>query len=311
MGGERILLVDAYSQIYRGYYAIRALTNSKGEYSNAVFAMAKLLLKLEKEYNGCNGAFVFDKGKCTKRLALAPDYKANRPPMPEELRSQIGAIRQLVESFGWKIVENEGSEADDLMGAFAVNFPEQKVWILSSDKDISQVITRDGRVEMLVPSRDGKGLEKRSWQETLDKFGVPPERIVDYLALIGDSSDNIPGVEGIGPKTSAQILSSHSLEELLAEPSLIRKDSWREKLISSAELIRKNISLITLDLTLPDSLRDCREEFFSKAPADKEAIREIAGRYELKSILAEVEKLPGKSGEEEKGTTPCQMEFSF
>lgn len=310
MGGKKLLLVDAYSQIYRGFYAIRALTNSKGEPSNAVFAMAKLLLKLEKEYGNCDGAFVFDKGKCTKRLALSPAYKANRPPMPEELRSQISSIRLLVESFGWKIVESEGSEADDLMGAFAAKFSEREVFILSSDKDVSQVITRDGRVKMLVPSRDGKGLEERGWEETIAKFGVPPERIVDYLSLIGDSSDNIPGVEGIGPKTSCQILSSgEPLAKLLEEPSLIAKDSWREKLTSSREILEKNRALITLDLTLPGELNDWKEEAFHKETPRKEAIRLLVSSFELKSILAEVEKLADVSGEED--SSPCQMEFSF
>lgn len=308
MGGKKLLLVDAYSQIYRGFYAIRALTNSKGEPSNAVFAMAKLLLKLEKEYGDCDGAFVFDKGKCTNRLALSPDYKANRPPMPEELKSQIEPIRLLVESFGWKIVESEGSEADDLMGAFAANFPAKEVLILSSDKDISQVISRDGRVRMLVPSRDGKGLEIRGWEETIAKFGVPPERIVDYLSLIGDSSDNIPGVDGIGPKSSSQILASgNTLEELLKEPSLITKDSWREKLTLAEERIRKNISLISLDLTLPGELASWKEEAFIKTPADKEALRKLVKAFELKSILAEVEKLSDAPGEE----PPAQMEFAF
>lgn len=186
-----LLLIDSYSQIYRGYYAIRALTTAQGIPSNAVFAMTKLLMKLKEEYEGYEGAFVFDKGRPAQRMALAPAYKANRPPMPDDLRSQLEIIRDMIHAFGWNIIEWDGAEADDLIAAAAANFTDRKVLIVSSDKDISQVI--DERVEMLVPDHDGKGFTRRGIEETIAKFGVKPSAIVDYLALIGDSSDNIPG----------------------------------------------------------------------------------------------------------------------
>ena len=184
-----LLLIDSYSQIYRGYYAIRALTTAQGIPSNAVFAMTKLLMKLKEEYEGYEGAFVFDKGRPAQRMALAPAYKANRPPMPDDLRSQLEIIRDMIHAFGWNIIEWDGAEADDLIAAAAANFTDRKVLIVSSDKDISQVI--DERVEMLVPDHDGKGFTRRGIEETIAKFGVKPSAIVDYLALIGDSSDNI------------------------------------------------------------------------------------------------------------------------
>ena len=206
-----LLLIDSYSQIYRGYYAIRALTTAQGIPSNAVFAMTKLLMKLKEEYEGYEGAFVFDKGRPAQRMALAPAYKANRPPMPDDLRSQLEIIRDMIHAFGWNIIEWDGAEADDLIAAAAANFTDRKVLIVSSDKDISQVI--DERVEMLVPDHDGKGFTRRGIEETIAKFGVNPSAIVDYLALIGDSSDNIPGVEGVGPKTAAALL--NQLADLL------------------------------------------------------------------------------------------------
>ena len=121
---KKLLLVDAFSQVFRGYFAVRALSTASGVPTNAVFAMTKLLLKLQQDYGDCDGAFVFDKGKCTARLALAPAYKANRPPMPEDLRAQMEPIRNMIRAFGWPIVESEGFEADDLIGAAAVSDTE-------------------------------------------------------------------------------------------------------------------------------------------------------------------------------------------
>ena len=178
---KKLLLVDAFSQVFRGYFAVRALSTASGTPTNAVFAMTKLLLKLQQDYGDCDGAFVFDKGKCSARLELAPAYKANRPPMPEDLRAQMEPIRNMIRAFGWPIVESEGFEADDLIGAAAVSETEREVLILSSDKDLSQLI--NDRVKMLVPDRDGKGLLIRDIAATKEKFGVPPEGIVDYLSL--------------------------------------------------------------------------------------------------------------------------------
>ncbi|MEI3004211.1 MAG: hypothetical protein V8T87_06255 [Victivallales bacterium] len=125
-----LLLIDSYSQIYRGYYAIRALTTAQGIPSNAVFAMTKLLMKLKEEYEGYEGAFVFDKGRPAQRMALAPAYKANRPPMPDDLRSQLEIIRDMIHAFGWNIIEWDGAEADDLIAAAAANFTDRKVLIV-------------------------------------------------------------------------------------------------------------------------------------------------------------------------------------
>ena len=230
---KKLLLVDAFSQVFRGYFAVRALSTASGVPTNAVFAMTKLLLKLQQEYGDCDGAFVFDKGKCAARLELAPAYKANRPPMPEDLRAQMEPIRNMIRAFGWPIVESEGFEADDLIGAAAAADTEREVLILSSDKDLSQLINE--RVKMLVPDRDGKGLLVRDIEATKEKFGVPPEGIVDYLSLIGDSSDNIPGVEGVGPKTAASLISQFgSIEAMLAAPEKIAKENLRAKIMAAS-----------------------------------------------------------------------------
>ena len=303
-----ILLVDSYSQIYRGYYAVRALTTAAGVPSNAVFAMAKFLLKLQQDYGSWDGAFVFDKGHCAARLEIAPQYKANRLPMPEDLRSQMEPIRELIEAFGWPILEKEGFEADDLIACIAEKSAPHPVRIVSADKDLSQII--DDRVQMLVPNREGTGFLVRDIPATLEKFGVPPSGIVDYLALIGDSSDNIPGVEGIGPKTAAALISQFgSIDAMLAAPEKIAREALREKIVASADILRLNRRLIRMDCTIP--MKDI--SFIGKSPPDFVKIREIAERMELRSILRELEKISGSTTPPPApaGNDSAQMEFKF
>ena len=304
-----LLLVDAYSQIYRGYYAIRSLSTAEGVPTNALFAMAKLLLSLNGQYCHYDGAFVFDKGKCVKRLALLESYKSNRPPMPEDLRSQIAPLRELICAFGWPIVECEGVEADDLIGGIARN-AEQEVLILSSDKDLSQLVTE--KIRMLVPDKDGKGLILRDQEAVQAKFGVPPSGIVDYLALIGDASDNIPGVEGVGPKTAADLIAEHtSIAALYKDLSVVKRESLRKKLALCASQLELNRKLIALDEEV-----SCEGVDLLRKEPDWEKIREMAQTYELKSILKELDKLSPGSGKEplpgkKKEPENTQMEFDF
>ena len=304
---KTLLLVDAFSQVFRGYFAVRALSTAAGTPTNAVFAMTKLLLKLQQEYGDCDGAFLFDKGKCTARLQLAPDYKANRPPMPEDLRLQLEPIRAMIRAFGWPIVEQEGFEADDLFGSAAAAENDREILILSSDKDLSQLISE--RVKMLVPDRDGKGLLIRDIAATKEKFGVAPEAIVDYLSLLGDNSDNIRGVEGIGPKTAAALLSQFgSIEAMLNSPEKIARENLREKILASREILERNRKLIRLNFTVP-----LTGVSFAKAEPDYGKIRELSEQSELRSILKELEQKSAIAAPAKKNTSssPAQMEFDF
>ncbi len=295
MSSTPILLVDSFAQIYRCYHAVRHLSTADGVPTNAVFAMTKFLLKLEKEHPSENGAFVFDKGRPHFRMELAPDYKANRPPMPEELQIQLPVIRELIQDFGWTIVEHDGYEADDLIGSIATAFPAHRVVIFSGDKDLSQVI--DDRVEMLVPDPAGS-VTKRGVEEVVKKFGVPPSGIVDYLALIGDASDNIPGVEGIGPKTAAALLQQFgSGEELFRRLDEVKRESLREKLAQAKDLFEKNVKLVTLDTAPPEDVVWEIGRLKRSAP-DYAKIRAIAKKMELKSILREIDAIAGP-GEED------------
>lgn len=295
-----LILVDAYSQIFRAYYAIRHLSNSRGEPTNAVFVIARLLLKLEEEYPGKAGAMIFDCGKVQFRLELAPDYKANRPPMPDELKLQIPVIRELAAAFGWPLLEEPEYEADDLIAAFARN-AEGAVLIVSSDKDLTQLVTSE--VKMLVPGQKD-GFELRDAEKVREKFAVSPELIVDYLALLGDSSDNIPGVPGVGPKTAAAILNSCGpAKQWIDDFSRISNPKFREKLEPYLELIRKNRELIRLRETLPARFNPPAPHLRRNAP-DWAKIRAICEMMELKSllrILPEKESGPALSFEMEQG----------
>ena len=289
---KTVLLIDAYAQIYRGFYALPPMMNSQGQHTNAIFAFARFLLNLEKNFLPQYGAVVFDLGKCKKRIEILPSYKANRPPMPEELRSQIPVIRETVEAFGYPLLENEGSEADDLIGALAEHFIDYTVKIISSDKDIAQVINE--RVEMLIPGRKGGGFDKRGVDEVFAKFAVSPSQIVDYLSLIGDSSDNIPGIVGVGPKTAAALIAKcGSIRKMLEHPELIEKEKLRNKIIDGAEILKKNIELITLDTTLPDDTWKSDSSIIRKK-VDWEKIANIAKELELRSFLKDLDAFCGE-----------------
>jgi DNA polymerase-1 len=283
---KTILLIDAYAQIYRGFYALPPMNNSKGVYTNAIFAFSRFLLNLEKNYSPEFGAVVFDLGKCKARLDVLPGYKANRAPMPDELRSQLPFIREVVKAFGYPLLEHEGSEADDLIGALAKYFTDYEVKIISSDKDIAQVI--DDRIEMLIPGRKGGGFDKRGVDEVFAKFAVSPDQIVDYLSLIGDSSDNIPGIAGVGPKTAAMLIDKcGTIQAMLDNPDLIEKEKLRNKIIDGSEILKKNIKLITLDTALPDESWQSEENITKKEPA-WEKIANIAEELELRGFLKDL-----------------------
>ena len=283
------VLIDAYSQIFRVFYAINHLSRRDGFPTNALFGFARLLLQLEKEYKPVCGAMFFDCGKPAFRLELSPEYKSNRPPMPEALVQQMPLLRELAELFGWQIVQCTNYEADDLIGAAVKSDPQQKFAIISSDKDLSQLI--DEHAFMLIPGRSG-GFEVRGIDETVQKFNVTPAQIIDYLAMLGDSSDAIDGVVGIGPKTAASILQScGSLAKFFEEPELLGNVKLRTKLLDNRELLERNIKLVSLRTAWPENELASPAELLKKSAPNWVKIAEFAREYELKSILKEVENM--------------------
>lgn len=288
---KEIILIDAFAQIYRGYYAIRYLTDSSGRPVNAIFAMAKFLLRMHQEYPSESGAVVFDLGKPQFRLEIQPEYKANRPPMPEELRGQLDVINELIKAFGWPVTGLEGYEADDVIAAIADDQKDANICFVSADKDLAQIITE--RVKMLAPNHKGGGFELRGPQEVKDKFGIPPEKIIDYLALIGDSSDNIPGLSKVGPKTAVKLLDeAGSIEEMLAHPGSISNEKLRAKVIENAELLHRNVDLVTLRTQLPKKPWSAPEGLKRSEP-DWDKLREFCDEYNLRRIRQDIDTLTG------------------
>jgi len=277
-----IYLVDAYAQIYRGYHAIKSLTTKDGKPSNAIFAIAKFLISLRKDFNPEYGAFVFDKGLPAERLAIHSEYKANRPGMPDDMRCQIETIRELIASFGWRIIETEGVEADDIIAAIAKKITSERIKILTNDKDISQVV--DSRVTILAVNSFTKEIEERTPDKVYQKYGVRPNQIVDYLAMVGDSSDNITGLPGIGSKTASKLLEEFgSIANIYLFPEKLKTEKLRTLFLENKELLERNIKIITLDSDLElDKLSNLKDLILNKI--NKSSMERIAAEYELKSL---------------------------
>lgn len=286
---QPLILVDSYAQIFRCYYAVRSLSNKNGDPTNAIFGMMRFLLKLEEMFPGAKGAFVFDKGRPPHRLKLAPDYKANRPPTPEDLLAQIPHLRSLIQAFGWNIVEADDTEADDLIASIAMHFENDPVRIISADKDISQII--NSRIEMLVPDQSGKGFARRGIAEAQEKFGVAPEAIIDYLAMIGDSADNIPGIAGVGPKTAAQLLNRFgSIANMLDHVQEIERETLRNKIIDGKDILLKNIELVKLVIEPPEGV-EWNNATITRNGVDMTQIRAIAELNGFRSMQKDIDKL--------------------
>lgn len=296
MSDSRLVLIDAYSQIFRAFYAIQSLTNSRGEPINALHGFIKIMLKLEREYPSKFGAVVFDCGRVEFRMKLNPEYKANRKPTPEELKQQVPFIREFLECRGWPILEECEYEADDLIAALALQSGKE-VFFLSTDKDLSQIV--NSRITHLVPDVKST-FAQRTIDKVIEKFGVPPELVVDYLALLGDAADNIPGVAGVGGKTAAKWLQSYgALLPLLDNPEKITDPKIRTRIIDNKDLIRTNIALITLRSDLPQKYSNIHECCLRKAP-DYNKLDAFCEKYGLKSIRKELAAEAPLPPEEEK-----------
>lgn len=252
--GDHVFLVDGSSYIFRAYHALPPLTRkSDGLPVGAVAGFCNMLWRLLKEANEAGVkpthlAVIFDHSSTTFRNALYDQYKAQRPEPPEDLRPQFGLIRQAVCAFNVPSIEQQGFEADDLIATYTKQAVAAgaDVTIVASDKDLMQLIEPG---VLMLDTMKGKTIGR---DEVIEKFGVPPEKVVDVQALAGDSVDNVPGVPGIGIKTAAQLIETYGdLETLLARAEEIKQPKRREALIANAELARISMRLVTLDRDVP------------------------------------------------------------
>jgi len=290
---KTFLLCDAYSLIYRAFYAIRNLTTPEGKPANAIYGFVKMLGKLQLDYTPSHIGIVFDLGAPEARLEILPQYKAQRPPTPPDLESQLPMIREIIPAMGLTIVELEGEEADDIIASLSTSISQQcyNVLIASSDKDLFQLVT--DKVKIITGKSSGVDLVDSS--AVMKRFGVRPDQIVDFLSLVGDSADNIPGVIGIGEKTAANLLGTFgSIDELIKNSEKIKKSKIRTAITSCADQLQKNQSLISLrkHLDLPFSLDDLR--IYSK---DTAKLQQIYQQLGFKSLLADIEKTQNNQGD--------------
>lgn len=256
---ETLLLIDAHHQIYRAFFALPPMSGPNGEPVNAIYGFMRMLRKWLNDYGPTHCAAVFDLGPSTQRRAAYPYYKTKRPPIPADMEAQIPTIREMLDAMHLPIVERHGEEADDLIASLAFQFAQRdaRVLIVSNDKDFAQLI---GPQIRWVRS-DRHGATTLDAAGVTERFGVPPTQIVDFLCLIGDTADDIPGVPGVGEKTGKALIQQFgNIENLLANSVNITRQKLLASVFASAEQLMINRFLIELrtDLMLDISMNDLK-----------------------------------------------------
>jgi DNA polymerase-1 len=279
---ERLYLIDGYSNIFRAFYAIRGLSSSKGLPTNAVYGFLNMLRKLLREENPELVGVALDVGERTVRTEKFEEYKANRAPMPEDLQPQIPWIRRTIEAHRIPILELEQYEADDVLGTLAKKAAASgyDVVLVSADKDLMQLVE-----EHISVFHTGR--EKLYDPEAVEEdFGVPPDRVVDVLALKGDAVDNVPGVPGIGEKGARQLIKQFGdLDNLLEHASEIKRKSYREGLVENRDQALLSKDLVTIHTDLPI---DFEPQALQHDPPDTAALGEIYRELEFFTLLEEL-----------------------
>ena len=278
----RFCLIDASGYVFRAYHAIRGMSNSEGMATNAIFGYVNMLQKSIKDLEPTHVAVVMDPPGKSFRHTMYPEYKANRPPAPEDLKEQFPFIGPVTEAMGFKTVIADGFEADDLIATLARAGAEDglDVVVVSADKDLTQLV--EGRVKMF------DSMKAKWWTEEAvqEKFGVPPGQIRDLLAIMGDSSDNVPGVRGIGPKGAARLLQQFgTLEEVLLRTDEVAAKKQRENLEEHREMALLSQDLVSLRFDAPFD-RDWNS--YRPREIDSVALRELFTRFEFRRLTNEL-----------------------
>ena len=285
---EKLLLIDGMASAYRAFYAIRGLTTSRGFPNNAVFGFIQILRKVLAESQPDYVAIAGDAKGPTFRHELYKEYKAQRKPMPPDLSVQIPLLKRVAEGYRIPWLELPGYEADDILAWLTLQARERgvKTYILTGDKDMMQLV--DEMVLVISPHKDGKIFDAAAVE---DHYGIPPSKVGDLLALMGDSSDNVPGVPGVGAKTAVKLLKEyHTLEGVLEHAGEVKNSRVRENLSTYADQARFSRQLVELKTDLP--LERKWEDLRVREP-DLERLRELFSELEFKKLLQEV--LPDES----------------
>ncbi|HSN14852.1 MAG TPA: 5'-3' exonuclease H3TH domain-containing protein, partial [Anaeromyxobacteraceae bacterium] len=296
-----LTLIDGSGFIFRAYHAIPHLSSSKGVPTNAVYGFTTMLLKALREHAPTHVALVFDAGRKSFRNDLYADYKANRPPPPDDLIPQFPLVRDVARALNVPVLEEVGFEADDIIATLADRARAQgfDVVVVTGDKDFTQLV--DDRLTLYDPMAEASG--RGGWlraPEVVAKMGVPPERVVEYQSLLGDKVDNVPGIPGVGEKTAAALIQHFgTVEAMLARPEEIPAavtrggEKLREKIVAGAERLRLNRKLVELrrDLELP-----FEPGAFARRPIDADRARALFKELEFGRLLRDLQAAEGAAG---------------
>lgn len=285
MGGMNnlALILDGTAVAYRAFHAVQDLSAPDGTPTNALFGFVRLLKQMEKHWQPAKTIVVFDGGSPPSRMNLCPHYKAQRAPMPDALRVQFELIEEFLDASGTPHLRLPNEEADDVIATLAVRASESgcSVRIATSDKDLMQLVTPS--IWLVAPTKDAKVLDPPGVKE---KTGVKPEQIVEWLALIGDSADNLPGVSGIGPKTATKLLEEYgSLAGIWAALDSLPSDKMRERLREGRHVAEINVQMMTLDLAVQGV--PAWQEIPPPAPPDHDHLQTFYASYGLHRFAAE------------------------
>ena len=283
---NRLLIVDGHAYAYRAFYAIRELRSPSGRPTNAIYGFVKMLEKMRAALQPTHLIVVWDGGLSAERMAALPEYKAQRPEMPDDLRPQLDEIVSYLKAAEIASLQSEGVEADDYIACFArhASAADWQVVIASSDKDFMQLVSP--RVGLLNPNDKSETV----WtdEQVRAKTGVGPAQIVDWLALMGDSVDNIPGVPGVGPKTAADLLNRFgSVAGLLGRLDEVKSEKLRAALRISAEEVRRNLKLVKLQ---DDLMCEFSPENLMPKPPDAGRLAGLFRQWGFNGMLKALEK---------------------
>ena len=281
------MIVDGTAVAYRAFYAVRGLTTRAGRPTNALFGFIRMIRQLQKQWHPDRLVVAFDGGSPAHRLEKCPDYKAQRAPMPDDLRGQLPLINEYLAAAGIPMLLIEGQEADDVIATLAdrAALAGATVRLATSDKDLMQLVS--DRIRIVPPTKTSEEMGPAGVEA---KTGVKPEQIVDWLALIGDVSDNIPGINGVGPKTATRLLAQFgSLAECLARAGEIESETLRAKVQAGQAIAETNVELMTLDKNVPGV--PGWAELPAPAP-DPAKLKTFFEQYELHPFAAELDAGP-------------------
>ena len=288
---SRLLIIDGHAYAYRAFHAIRELRSPAGQPTNAIYGFVKMLEKMRQAVAPTHLTVVWDGGLSAERLAALPDYKAQRPEMPADLRPQLDGIVDFLAASGLASYRAEGVEADDYIATLARLAAENwNVVIASSDKDFMQLVS--ARIGLLNPNDKTGTIWGR--EQVLAKTGVEPEQVADWLALMGDAVDNIPGVPGVGPKTAAELLKQFgSVETLVARLDEVKSETLRRSLRAATATVVRNQKLVRLP---PVPCEFVPEQLVVRS-GDREALGRLFAGWGFKGMLAALETVGEKQAE--------------